>query len=470
MQTNEHDPGSLPRQKSGENPSIQPTKTYASITRNIFRSTSEKKTSADVIWHRTLNQGAVVFDFSSTDLALDEEEAMDLIGDNYESDISGLKPLGYRRGAFEVNFKPHSRDLCRQRALKQGITVSGHVILAQDTYAFGSKLTKVKLRDLPLCYAEEDLVRVLRQGMGTFGEVRSVFLYERKTKRNSFFTGEGFILLDTTPKLGISYAKLTPFIHVPEWDITINATWEDSPLACRYCKQTGHTIKDCPKKAGGASTMRTCFHCKQPGHLRAECPELNIVKPLNVEVNLVETTNQRQKRTMHIPIASSSKSKTQSILKNVEIEDSSAQESSQPVNINERQKRVTRSSSSKINDSGASIHAPKGTKTRDLDPDEKMLSDDSDDSDFVPSENDDESIDDVSSQDRSEYENDDIMQDYIVNVNNRRGSEDLWNQDQHNGVIPSSNPSSQENLQTRIDLDMESDDVNLIDHDSSLTF
>jgi hypothetical protein len=173
---------------------------------------------------------------------------------------------------------------------------------------------------------------------------------------------------------------------------------------------------------------------------------------------------------MHIPIASSSKSKTQSILKNVEIEDSSAQESSQPVNINERQKRVTRSSSSKINDSGASIHAPKGTKTRDLDPDEKMLSDDSDDSDFVPSENDDESIDDVSSQDRSEYENDDIMQDYIVNVNNRRGSEDLWNQDQHNGVIPSSNPSSQENLQTRIDLDMESDDVNLIDHDSSLTF
>jgi hypothetical protein len=445
-----HDPGILPVPSNSDNQHSHQPRTYASIARNIYRSAKDNKLSADVIWHRTLNQGAVVFDLSNTSLALDEEEAMDIIGDNFSFDISGLKALGYKKSAFELNFKPESREYCRRKAMFEGIEVDGITIYAQDTYAFGSKLTKVKLRDLPLCYSEEDLVRVLRQGMGVFGEVRSVFLYERKTKRNKFFSGEGFVLLDKTPKSGVKFAELAPFIHVPEWEITISAHWEDAPLACRYCKQTGHVIKECPRKTGGASTMRTCFHCKSPGHLRAECPELaqNIPK-----------TNQSQESER----LDQNNSTVENSLENHVFQ--SQIETSQDEPLIKRSKQKTRKNTSQIKDSGASIHAPKQVKVKNTILDVEMLTDDSDDGDYEPPSSEAESHEESSSQKSFSGENDDIMQDYLLPDNNVNEPRANWHQTNFNIEIP-----VYEDSQTRSQPDMAIDEDAYTDRSASPTF
>ncbi|KAI8575163.1 hypothetical protein K450DRAFT_263100 [Umbelopsis ramanniana AG] len=38
------------------------------------------------------------------------------------------------------------------------------------------------------------------------------------------------------------------------------------PLACNYCKQSGHLIKDCNVKLNLAMVLRTCYRCKQAAH------------------------------------------------------------------------------------------------------------------------------------------------------------------------------------------------------------
>ncbi|KAI8576322.1 hypothetical protein K450DRAFT_302781 [Umbelopsis ramanniana AG] len=140
-----------------------------------------------------------------------------------------------------------------------------------------TRLTFVKLRNMPLYPSEEALVRVLNQSMAAFGKVKNVSIYKNVVGNGKFqcYGGEGFILLDTTNANETTYQELKPFIYIPEWQTTIQARWDNAPPACNYCKQSGHLIKDCNVKLNSAMGLRTCYRCKQAGHDSKDCANIN---------------------------------------------------------------------------------------------------------------------------------------------------------------------------------------------------
>ena len=40
-------------------------------------------------------------------------------------------------------------------------------------------------------------------------------------------------------------------------------------ITCRYCRQEGHMVRDCPSKP---ASDNTCRYCKQEGHMIRDCP------------------------------------------------------------------------------------------------------------------------------------------------------------------------------------------------------
>jgi hypothetical protein len=207
-------PGNSQGQSGGER------HTYASIirssvTKQLFRAsaTNKNKDLATEIWHRTINSGAVVFNFDNTSMA-SNDKVLEVLGKTYGKEaIKGIKPL-YRKHHYEVLFSKATSSMLRHQATHVGIKVDDTVVKAQDTYSLSAKLTKVKLREIPLYPENDDLVRVLRDTMSAFGEVKNVSIYETKSANGEyqFFQGEGFVLLDTQDKPGKTYSLLNPFI------------------------------------------------------------------------------------------------------------------------------------------------------------------------------------------------------------------------------------------------------------------
>ncbi|CAO3667649.1 unnamed protein product [Umbelopsis vinacea] len=292
-------PHPLPPKPPGptnQRPAASTTSYEHSVTKNLFKtnvSSQDRLTPADV-WHKSVNAGAVVFDFAPVATSFSDDSPMEAIVMEYgPENIKGFRRLsGKYNTCYEVLFAPSKASTLRKQATEIGVEFGGSTIKAQETVEMSAQLTKVKLRNLPLYPSEESLVRVLTQSMGAFGAVRNVSIYKTSVGKGKFYlySGEGFVMLDTKPKPNNKpYPKLSPFVRIPEWSMVVQARWLDAPPACNYCRQVGHTKNDCPVRPQTAQGLRTCFRCKQTGHLKSECPIIETPPATTVPVAFNQT-------------------------------------------------------------------------------------------------------------------------------------------------------------------------------------
>ena len=144
-------PGSAQGRSGGERPSYA-SAARTSVTRQLFRASARQqaKETAVEIWHRTVNTGAVLFDFDNTELDTNAK-VLEALGTAYGKDsIKGVKPIFYKRHCYEVLFTQATSSSLRHLATNVGLKVGNSFVKAQDTFSMSAKLTKVKLRDLPL--------------------------------------------------------------------------------------------------------------------------------------------------------------------------------------------------------------------------------------------------------------------------------------------------------------------------------
>ena len=259
------------------------TATYASsVTKNLFKSPLNPLKTAITNTgsvFRSINPGAVVFDLSHIPTTQETmEDALLAIFDKFSpAAIRGHRQIGPKGNAIEILFDPSVAPAHRKTATEQGITFNNTELKANTRQSLKTKLTFVKLRNMPLFPTEEGIVRVLSQSMAAFGKVKNVSIFKKPVGHGKYhsYNGEGFILLDTTSTDESSYIELKPFIFIPEWQTTIQAKWDNAPPACTYCKQSGHLIRDCQIKLNSAMGIRTCYLCQQAGHTSRECPRKN---------------------------------------------------------------------------------------------------------------------------------------------------------------------------------------------------
>ena len=124
-----------------------------SVTKNLFRTNSDSsQLSAKDVWFKSINPGAVVFDFSPVSATFPNNSPMEAIVRQYgEDNIRGFKKLsGKNSAAYEVLFSPTKAASLRKLATEAGIAFHGKTIKAQATIEMSAQLTKVKLRNLPL--------------------------------------------------------------------------------------------------------------------------------------------------------------------------------------------------------------------------------------------------------------------------------------------------------------------------------
>lgn len=177
-----------------------------SVTKNPFRNGSGASqsglTAADV-WHKSVNQGAVVFDFSPVASPFPKNEPMEATSLQYGvENIRGFKKLsGNQAACYEVLFEPIKASMLRKQATETGIAYKDKTIKATATIEMSAQLTKVKLRHLPLYPSEESLVRVLQQSMGAFGTIRKVPIYKTAIGSGKYhiYSGEDFVMLTPRP-------------------------------------------------------------------------------------------------------------------------------------------------------------------------------------------------------------------------------------------------------------------------------
>ena len=278
-----------PKQLQLPTPDSSPSKaptgriSYAnSVTKNPFKSPINPLKTAitqNGPLFRSINPGAVVFDLSNIPTS-DEtiEDALEAIFDKFSpAAIRGYRQVGPQRNAIEIVFDPSVAPTHRKTATETGINIQNHQIKALPAQSMKTKLTFVKLRNMPLFPSEDAIVRVLSQSMAIFGKVKNVSIYKHTIGHGKYqsYNGEGFILLDTTASNESTYIELKPFVFIPEWQTTIQAKWDNAPPACTYCKQSGHVIRDCQIKLNSAMGIRTCYLCQQAGHTSRECPRKN---------------------------------------------------------------------------------------------------------------------------------------------------------------------------------------------------
>jgi hypothetical protein len=278
-----------PRQQQAPTPPTSPEKaptgrlSYAnSVTKNLFKSPVNPlqtvTTNTNALF-RSINPGAVVFDLSHIPTTQDIiEDALLAIFEKYTpATIRGYRQIGAKGNAIEILFDPSVAAAHRKTATEQGITFKDHELKAVTTESMKTKLTFVKLRNMPLFPSEDAIVRVLTQSMATFGKIRNVSIFKKPVGHGKYhcYNGEGYVLLDTTANTDHKYTELKPFIYIPEWQTTIQAKWDNAPPSCTYCKQSGHLIRDCQIKLNSAMGIRTCYLCQQAGHTRRECPRTN---------------------------------------------------------------------------------------------------------------------------------------------------------------------------------------------------
>jgi hypothetical protein len=214
-------------------------------------------------------------------------------------DTAKLEPKG---NAIEILFDPSIASAHRKISTEQGITFNDYELKAVSTECLKTRLTFVKLRNMPLFPSEEAIVRVLSHSMATFGKVRNVSIFKKPLGYGKYhcYNGEGYVPLDTTANAEHQYTELKPFIYIPEWQTTIQAKWDNAPPSCTYCKQSGHLIRDCQVKLNSAMGIRTCYLCQQAGHTSRECPRNNGDPEITPSHNNENTeNNEKRKQTLN---------------------------------------------------------------------------------------------------------------------------------------------------------------------------
>ncbi|KAG2194342.1 hypothetical protein INT47_011509 [Mucor saturninus] len=129
-------------------------------------------------------------------------------------------------------------------------------------------ILKVHLSKLPFLPVA-DLHATLVDNFSRFGNVRDVTIYLDDESKTAF-CGNGAIFLDrsidpTNPK---AWDKLTYKIDLGNQSFCLGK-WAKMESHCVYCKQMGHTRKDCQEIP---TISKTCCLCDRRGHLARHCP------------------------------------------------------------------------------------------------------------------------------------------------------------------------------------------------------
>ncbi|KAG2198728.1 hypothetical protein INT47_005413 [Mucor saturninus] len=129
-------------------------------------------------------------------------------------------------------------------------------------------ILKVHLSKLPFLPVA-DLHATLVDNFSRFGNVRDVTIY-LDDESNTAFCGNGAIFLDRSidhanPK---AWDKLTYKIDLGSKSFCLGK-WAKMEPHCVYCKQMGHTRKDCQEIP---TISKTCYLCDRRGHLARHCP------------------------------------------------------------------------------------------------------------------------------------------------------------------------------------------------------
>lgn len=152
------------------------------------------------------------------------------------------------------------------------IVVNDHTFYANPSVPPSKSLLKVHLSKLPIL-APSDLHQLLLNTFSSFGRVRDIVLYFDDAS-NRFFCGNGAIYLDRYSDFkeneSEGWAPLTYKIDLDSTTFCLGK-WAKMEAHCVYCKQMGHTRKDCKEIP---PTSRTCYNCHKRGHIARHCPRL----------------------------------------------------------------------------------------------------------------------------------------------------------------------------------------------------
>ncbi|KAG1033807.1 hypothetical protein G6F25_010189 [Rhizopus arrhizus] len=203
-----------------------------------------------------------VFDIQSLNLSI--EVFLESLSSQYTEAIGGVDT---QQGSIRETIVAFDSEEARDKACSVGIQINSHTIHGTPTLSTESSVYRVALDKLPILRPSE-LSPLLQEAFKKYGKVLHVGLYlDPKTK---LFFGKGYVMLDTANDQGQVYQTLTHEIPLVQYRIIL-ATWRGMAQHCFYCHKPGHTKNSCQRLQ--KQKAKSCYACGSFEHFVRDCPK-----------------------------------------------------------------------------------------------------------------------------------------------------------------------------------------------------
>ena len=243
---------------------------YSKNTRNQTVTAFEDKDAKAVsrqrrnekLWIQSSEKNSAVFDIQSSNLSI--EVFLESLSPQYPEAIGGVDT---QQGSVRGTIVAFDSEEARDKACSVGIQINSHTIHGTPTLSTESSVYRVALDKLPILRPSE-LSPLLQEAFKKYGKVLHVGLYlDPKTK---LFFGKGYVMLDTANDQGQVYQTLTHEIPLVQYRIIL-ATWRGMAQHCFYCHKPGHTKKSCQRLQ--KQKAKSCYTCGSFEHFVRDCPK-----------------------------------------------------------------------------------------------------------------------------------------------------------------------------------------------------